>query len=119
MILDVTKDKDLDIASAMRGPDAHTSSHYCLKMLTTAVVRYFAGVQHGSVYVTVNTPREAKHFFEKLTDREREEVRYRWLENSHFRRHVLMALGAFEDRGIGSAGWYTTWLYAALGGKSL
>lgn len=88
-----------DVVSAIRGPDRLDGSIE-VKNMTTAVIRYFAGIPTGRLGAVVCSPREAKAMWELLTPESQQAVKD-YLNhplNWHFARHVKKAFQVFAER---------------------
>lgn len=111
MLLDVSTRKGFDIASALRGPDSTSVEALGLKYLTTSVVRYFAGCagiawnhepnypdnyMPGNSSGYVNTPEQARMYFQTRTDGQIDAIREAAKKEFHFMLHFSAAIYAIN-----------------------
>jgi hypothetical protein len=97
MILDVSKEDDYTIATALRGPDFETPglSEVVLKEITTEVLRYFTGVGNQIVYIT---PLNARRSWNIRSKQDQKAVIELSQAYTHFMRHFYDALVVVEAR---------------------
>lgn len=106
MLLDMSKQDDYDLASAMRGPD-YANTH--AKYISTAVIRYFAGVPQHAPHCTVATPEQAKSDWSILTLPEQSDALV-GLHHPHFWWHIERAFLVLIERDVEGAEEYFNWL---------
>lgn len=94
------------VISALRGPDFPDPISR-LKRMTTAVVRYFVGLEFGGVDVL--SPEDAKFEWVRMLPRQRNSVAKSYCipENWHFRAHIIQALTYLGPKAVDYMKWWT------------
>lgn len=113
LTLDLSREDDYNIASALRGPD---SDDVWMKMMTTCVIRYFVGIR-SNVGAAVMDPEHVKTNFAFLSLADLKDkwsladLKDKWhaTANHHFQWHVTAAFVALKHRGIEGAAEYWDW----------
>ena len=112
MILDLSREPDWLIATALRGPDDEDAP-WEVKSLTTCVIRFFieASATSGRTQWPTRTPAQARARWEEMSQEGRAEVRgFMAKHSAHFGWHVAAALQALDMLKVAGAAEHQAWL---------